>query len=148
MERNLSSSLTFFYKIIFPAFFTSVYLFTFYALVESEGMQEALPLLIPLIIVIPMFYFMFFHLKKVTLEKNYLYISNFRETIKVNIKNVKTVQENRFINPRILTIEFDHETQFGQKVKLLAPLRFFIFFTEPHPIVKEIQSIIEYYKKK
>jgi len=142
MKRRVSSATTFFLKFIFPTFFLIGFSGIVIDSIKTFGIYEALPFSIGLLIAIPFFYFFFFRIKEVEMDTTFFYISNFRENIKVKIKDVKSISENKFSNPRLITIEFNHNTEFGKKVVFMAPLKFFIIFTEAHPLVRELENIV------
>ena len=81
-------------------------------------------------------------LKKVYIEKDELVISNYFKTIRVPLKEVQDVKENRFISPRHAWIYFKTESEFGDKIMFMPPLRFLLLFA--HPTVEELQKMIMY----
>lgn len=81
-------------------------------------------------------------LKKVYIEKDELVISNYFKTIRLPLKEMQDVKENRFISPRHAWIYLKNESSFGNKIMFMPPLRFLLFFA--HPTVEELQKMIMY----
>ena len=71
------------------------------------------------------------------IDDNFIYINNFRKTIKVPIEEIKNINENIMISPRPVFIEFKNETEFGHKIMFIAYTEVFLLFSS-HPVIKEI----------
>jgi len=81
-------------------------------------------------------------LKKVYIEDGELVISNYLKTIRVPLREMQEVKENRFISPRHAWIHLKNESPFGDKIMFMPPLRFLLLFA--HPMVEELQKMIMY----
>lgn len=81
-------------------------------------------------------------LKRVELDQHSLYISNFQKEIVVPLAEVVEVKENRWIDPRPVTIRFRSHTDFGQSITFMPETVWFLFFS-PHPIVQELRSAVD-----
>src|SRR5262245_47691433 len=55
-------------------------------------------------------------LKRVEMDGENLYISNYMDEIVVPLTNVASVSESRMMNPRPITIKFHEPTEFGNRV--------------------------------
>jgi hypothetical protein len=78
-------------------------------------------------------------LKKVRMDQDSLYISNFRKEIVVPLSSIGSVTENRWINIHPITIHFRAPTEFGNKVTFMPTSRFFGFWSS-HPVVEELRG--------
>jgi hypothetical protein len=79
-------------------------------------------------------------LKKVRLDDETIYISNYVREIGVPLGLIEEVRENRWINIRPVTIQFRHSTEFGDKITFMPKTRVFWPWT-PNPIVAELQAL-------
>ena len=84
-------------------------------------------------------------LKRVCLDDKAIYISNYLKEIRVPLKNVIGVSENRWINIHPVTLTFRDETHFGLSVVFMPTVRF--SFLSSHPVVSEIRMAVEQAKK-
>jgi hypothetical protein len=80
-------------------------------------------------------------LKRVSLEGQVLYVSNYRQEIAVPLREISEITENRWINIHPVTIHFHHETEFGESVVFMPKVRWFAFLSS-HPIVAELRSLV------
>ena len=78
-------------------------------------------------------------LKKVRIDQEFLYISNYRKEITVPLNMVRLVTENRWINIHPVTIHFRAPTEFGEKVTFMPTARYGGFFRS-HPVVSELRK--------
>jgi len=76
-------------------------------------------------------------LKRVRIDREFLYVSNYRREISVSLSSIATVTENRWINIHPVTVHFRVPTEFGQKVTFMPTVR--LFGWSSHPVVKELQ---------
>ena len=79
-------------------------------------------------------------LKRVRLDGDTLYISNYMREIGVPLGLVELVSENRWINVRPVTIQFRQPTEFGDKITFIPKARPFGPWN-PNPIVAELQAL-------
>ena len=137
MKKRLSTSLTFFWKFVIPSVFFSFFGISFLMMVTkiSVGM---IFLVIPFLFCL-LIYFQLGKLKRVHIDDDFLYVNNFRQSIKIPLKEISGIYENIFFDPRIITVEFKNETEFGRSIKFAAYTRLFLFFTS-HPVINEIKS--------
>jgi hypothetical protein len=80
-------------------------------------------------------------LKRVRLDRDTLYISNFRQEIAVPLRDVDSVTENRWINIHPVTIVFRHTTELGDRITFMPPSRAFALWSS-HPVVEELRSAV------
>jgi hypothetical protein len=77
-------------------------------------------------------------LKRVEIDEQWLYVSNFLREIRVPLADIEEVTENRWINIRPITVEFRRETEFGSSIIFMPPRRW--KFWQPHPVVGELEA--------
>lgn len=80
-------------------------------------------------------------LKSVSIDEEFLYISNYFTEIKVHRSEISKVTENVFINTNPVWIHFKHDTEFGEYIMFMPKTRYFSFFSS-HPVVKELKRKI------
>jgi len=136
MKKRLSTSLTFFWKYIFSTIWLGGFVVATIIAVYYDG-PEGLVFLLGLAFSFVIIYYCFLRAKKVSIDDKYLYISNFKEEIKVPIQTISNVYENVIFNPRIISIEFSKTTKFGNRISFIGSMNFFLFFS-PHPSLIEI----------
>lgn len=141
MRKKISSKLTFLHKFIIPsiillaileAYFTDSYIF------DSFVLQKEI---IFIAITTGAYLFLWFHLrcKEVSIEGDFLYVSNFLKEIKIPLSEVGKVTEMFLMNPNPVTIHLKHETRFGKKIVFIPTYRMFSFFSS-HRIVEELKE--------
>ena len=87
------------------------------------------------------FYWSCMRLKRVRLRGDILLISNFETEIEVPLGDVERVSGSLLVNPELVWLRFRRSTEFGTKVVLMPPIRFFHGFTR-HPLVEELQEML------
>ena len=86
------------------------------------------------------FFFLGWSLKRVSIYGDKLYISNFRREIVVPLSEIVDVRGNVFLKPQRVTIYLRNPTEFGTKIKFIAPHRWFSFWSVD-PIVDELRTL-------
>lgn len=153
MERRLSSSLTLFYKAIFPLLWTVLFgLVAIRGMVTPESVDFShLPggatwgnrvfLFAVLLIGAALLFWHGRRLKSVRLVDNYLMVSNYFEEHKISIALIDEVMQNTLINSRPITIYFKQETPFGRKIVFIPAGVGRIFSFKPDKMVHEIRAL-------
>lgn len=137
-ELKLSTSLTFFWKYIFTGIWFVIFgKATIAAFLYSR--PEAFIMLIAFIFGSGLLYYAFMRAKFVSIDRTYLHVSDFRQTIKIPIKNIKHVSENIMFSPRPIFIDFHKETEFGYQIMFIGYNRFFLFLAS-HPALIELKQ--------
>lgn len=77
-------------------------------------------------------------LKRVRVDREFLYVSNFRREITVPLNAIEAVTENRWINIHPVTLRFRVPTEFGQSITFMPTARFFGWSS--HPVVQELRD--------
>ena len=145
-KRSISSMLTVFYKFILPflnMFFLIVIMLPVFQTenYKMENLLSNLPVFIIFGIIIIFVVYIYSRIKKVEIDANNLYISNFRETITVPLYNVDKITQNVLLNPEIVKVWLKNDTQFGNFITFCPTYRYFAFFSK-HPVVKELENKI------
>ena len=76
-------------------------------------------------------------LKRVRVDREFLYVSNYRREIAVPLSSIEAVAENRWINIHPVTLHFRAPTEFGQKITFMPTAR--LFGWRSHPVVEELR---------
>lgn len=77
-------------------------------------------------------------LKRVRIDREFLYVSNYRREVAVPLSMIEDVTENRWINIHPVTVRFRVPTEFGQTITFMPTARFFGWSS--HPVVKELRE--------
>ncbi len=80
-------------------------------------------------------------LKYVRMDDRTLYISNGLREITVPLRDVTDVRYSRWARTHMVTVEFAHQTEFGESIVFMPPYRPFGFWSV-HPVVAEIESAV------
>ena len=86
-------------------------------------------------------------LKRVRMDDEALYISNYLVEIRVPLQNVVDISENRWVNSHPVTLKFQGKTRFGSSIVFMPKMPWFALFRS-HPVVNEIGVAVYRLKKK
>lgn len=143
MKRELSSKQTFFLKIILPIIFAAMLMTVFAGIIFSSKKVELLPLIIlfPLIGLFGIFsmYLTVMRYKKVSVDYEFLYVSNYRKEIKIPVSNIADVTEIKWVRTRPITIHFKNDSEFGRKIVFMPKFNGFRMFAD-NPIIAELKE--------
>jgi hypothetical protein len=79
-------------------------------------------------------------LKKVSIDDQYLYVSNYLREIAIPFSAIGDVTYNWWLNSHPVTIYFKEPTEFGDKIVFMPRFRFFPFLG-PHPDVERLRRL-------
>jgi hypothetical protein len=79
-------------------------------------------------------------LKYVSVDDEFLYVSNYLREIAIPLSDIYDVTENRWINHNPITIQLKSPSEFGDKIVFMPKVRAFAFFTS-HPVVAELKQL-------
>lgn len=79
-------------------------------------------------------------LKEVSVDDDFLYVSNYLKEISIPLSNIYDVTENVWINIHPVTIHLSSPSEFGDKIIFMPKTRFFALFSS-HPVVKELKVL-------
>ena len=146
--EQLSSSWTYFYKVIFPRFWIGCFAIGTIALyVAAEfGDTEATEMrgifLFGLILGSAFIYWGLMRLKKVCLKNVSLIVSDFKEEIAVPLTSVERVSGSILISPELVWVHLRTPNKFGDKVIFMPKMRW-SFGVTPHPIVARLRQEVD-----
>jgi len=149
--RRLSSSLTFFYKFVFPTIWIAVFAAgtaSMFATPDAwHGNGDVREIrwgfLAATLLGGSLFWFACMRNKQVVLDldRKVFSISNYRRTIEVPIRDVESVSGSLLVNPELIWLRFRRPTEFGSKIVFMPRMRFFHGFTR-HPMVEELRALV------
>jgi hypothetical protein len=146
---ELSSSVTFIYKFVFPAIW--VVIAGFLAVVTVEGIRRtSFPdTLTSLLIVVPWLLAGIFLLRlaapilRVELRDGRLYASNYRREIEIQRADIVRVTQNVWVNVRPITLHLRSDTPFGKRIRFIPPGRVIFAFWKEDPLVEKLRELAE-----
>jgi hypothetical protein len=144
---ELSSSVTFIYKFVFPAIW--VVIAGFLAVVTVEGIRRTSPpdTLTSLLIVVPWLLAGIFLLRlaapilRVELREGRLYASNYRREIEIQRTDIVRVTQNVWVNVRPITLHLRGDTPFGKRIRFIPPGRVIFAFWKEDPLVEKLREL-------
>jgi hypothetical protein len=149
MRHTLSSGQTFVMKVVLPivwiaGFVTAtVLLFTASDLSDSNDIPPSLQLKWFLLAATMVggfcWYWWGIRLKRVDVDDQWLYVSNYLREIQVALRDIEEVSENRWVNIRPITVSFRRDTEFGPRIVFMPRVRWWGFW-QAHPAVRELED--------
>ena len=79
-------------------------------------------------------------LKRVRIDSNYIYVSNYVRELRVPMGQIRDVTENRLLNAHPITVSFRDSTEFGIRIRFMPKTRWFSFWSA-HPVVAELLEL-------
>ncbi len=145
MERQLSSSLTFFFKYILIFLWVCIFGLEVRFLFEQHD-HERFSYLWGWLFVTLIIYFFTCKLKAISIVSNNLIISNYFTEIQIPLKDISYIYEFRTVNCRPIKIVFNKTTIFGNSI-IFIPTGIICSLFKPHPIYVELEENIKLSKK-
>lgn len=146
--QRVSSNLTLFLKLFLPTmwivFFTTFGVMLFiideYKLPLLTSAYFKYPYLLVFFIFFALLYFTFIQLKRVEMDTEYYYVSNYMKTYRLLFDDIASVDKIK-LGPVIwVTYKLKAKGSFGKKITFLANTELYNMFMNDHP---EIAQIIE-----
>ena len=81
-------------------------------------------------------------LKFVSIDEDFLYVSDFRKEIQVPLAQIESVKENFWPRPKLITLTLDRPTEFGKEIVFVPPPLVFAALRS-HPLVEEIEGAVQ-----
>ena len=140
---RVSSSLTLFFKIFFPTFW-SVFFGSFLILILFFGEQlgyafTRIEVKAGFVVVFAGFFFLMYftvmRLKRIELTHESFYVTNYFRTYRYTFDSLADVRVTDFIVGKILTLEFNSKAAFGKKVFCILRGSVWESFLATHPEV-------------
>ena len=146
MPKRISSKLTFYSKFVSPILVVLwLPIFAYFlwnsnpSIVWSSG-TILFSIAVPLIAIsVAVFFGM--RLKKVSVDDDNLYVSDYRIEITIPIREIENISEFYLSEPRLVTITLRSPSEFGQKIKFIATYRLFGTLSS-HPVVDELWQLV------
>ena len=79
-------------------------------------------------------------LKEVSVDDNFLYVSNYLKEFAIPLSEICDVTENVWINIHPVTIHLKSPSEFGNKIVFMPKRRMFALFGS-HPVVSELKEL-------
>ncbi len=140
MIERLSSLQTFFCKFIFPPIWIGAFGLGVMNSRLGADPKAWPPLFVAWIVGSGFIYWSCIRLKKVSIDDQHLYVSNYFQEIAIPFSFIGDVTDNRWLNSHPVTIHFKGQTEFGDKIAFMPPVRF-IPFVSPHPVVARLKHL-------
>jgi hypothetical protein len=144
MQRTLSSAWTFIEKIVFPVVWIGGFGLGTGALYIGKGGAPPPPEMKKVflggwLLGSGFIYWFCVRLKRVRIDDEALYISNYLKEVRVPLRDIAEVSENRWVNIHPVTIEFRSDTEFGRSIMFMPQMRW-SFGWSSHPVVAELRE--------
>jgi hypothetical protein len=149
MRRTLSSAQTFLMKFVLPTVWlggfgaATVLLFTTGSVTDLDGFplsSEVRWLFLGVAVLGGLsLYWWCMRLKWVAVDEQWLYVSNYVREIRVPLRDIEDVSENRWVNIRPVTVWLRRETEFGTQIIFMPKTRWWGFW-RAHPVVDELEQ--------
>jgi hypothetical protein len=147
MMEKLSSSWTFFYKIVFPIIWISGFGIGTLTLWLGKFDQQPPPpiemkwlFLIAWLVGSGSILWFALRLKTVTLNGDRLIIKNYGQEDTIPLSSINGISGTRFINPKTIKLNLYPPCVFGEKVVFIPKTSFYNPFGQ-HPIVKQLKEL-------
>ena len=88
----------------------------------------------------PMIYTIYGRIKKVEIDQNHLYISDFRQSIQVPWSSIASVVETKWLNFRPIWVRFNQPTQFGSEI-VFIPYYERLIWGGSHPVAEDLRVL-------
>ena len=144
---QLSSSVTFIYKFVFPAIWIVIVgLLVFYNVRGARG-AGALGIATSLLIVVPWLFGVLFLLRfaapvlRVELRDGRLYASDYRREIEIPRGEITNVTQNVWVNVRPITLHLRNDTPFGKRIRFIPPGRVIFAFWKEDAVVEKLREL-------
>jgi hypothetical protein len=151
MNEKISSSMTLYYKALFPLLWITGFGFGTIALWLGKFNHPSQPpddmkLLFLFFWVIGSLFLLrdAVRLKVVSLDKDDLVIKNFVKVIRVPVRNINHISESRLIRPKTITLTVYPPNDFGEKITFIPKAKFQLTFNpfSEHPVVVKLRELM------
>jgi hypothetical protein len=152
MRRTISSTQTFFLKVVLPVLWLGVFVGSTVLMfagfpglrISADSPQPAgakWAMLIGSVVGSAAIYWFGVRLKRVELDRRALYVSNYLKEVAIPLRDVEEITENRWANTHPVTVRFRGDKGFGTRIVFMPKKRWF-GFSAPHPIVAELETAV------
>lgn len=148
--KELSSNWTFALKYLYPCIWFIGVPFIYVIIVGIDGLyptQVTGAIYLVWLLIGVLYTVSYYDIKKVALEKDFIYVSNYEKDVTINLDLVENVIEKKMaLGGRRITILFNKETEFGESISFIAQPPILSDPRLPHPVVNEIKVASDDYK--
>jgi len=85
-------------------------------------------------------WFFLLRLKEAWLEGNSLCVSNFHETERIPLAQIREVRTYKWLNPKLAKVLLDGDSRFGKSILFALPLQFVPLPWEDHPLAEGLRE--------
>ncbi len=142
MRTQVSSSLTIFWKYLIPVFslvmlLTFTFAITFSKITISNVSKTSFFILMMVITILwaVLFYLTIFKLKRVELDEEHAYVTNYFKWYRYTYNSIDKIVERDYVLFKVVTIHLKDKGYFGKKMFFLANHRKLNDFLQNHPNV-------------
>jgi len=146
--RVLSSGWTWFYKFIFPTIWIGGFGFgtlMMFLVPDSFSGDDVRVIrdefLTILVLGSALIYWSCIRVKRVSIDSDSVLISNYREVIRVPLRDVERVSGSILMHPELIWLHFRRPTRFGSRIVFIPPMRWFAL--NRHPLVRELNLLVD-----
>lgn len=131
-------------KFVFPAMWIPVFGFAvvmmFLGGIKSEDFLAKWAFLFVWLVGIAIICWSCVRLKDVSVDENFLYVSNYFKEVSIPLSEIYDVTENVWVNIHPVTIHLKSPSDFGDKIVFMPKHRVFAFFGS-HPVVNQLKKL-------
>ena len=150
MHEKLSSSLTFYHKVLLPALWvigfglgTLAIWFDFFD--QPSKPDEEIKLIFSAVWIVGSAIMLrdTYRLKTVIVDNDDLVVKDFTRVVRIPLRDINHISESRFFNPKTISITVNPPCEFGDKIVFIPRFTFhfsFILLRE-HPIVLKLRGL-------
>lgn len=141
-KRPISSATTLMWKYIFPGLWIPFMGVGGITAMAQSGVGPG-RFLFPLLWLVVSGYFIWFaaRLKVVSIDDDFIYVSQFRQEIQIPLANIVGVKQNWWTNPKLITLTLNQPSEFGTQI-VFVPTSLFLAAWRSHPIVDELERAV------
>ncbi len=88
-----------------------------------------------------LYLFIGIRLKKVVIDDFFLILSNYRKSIRISLKDIKSIKSTVLIAQEPVWIAFREPNEFGDKIVFMPKADFDRSPFSPHPIIEELEAL-------
>ena len=142
MKRQISSELTSFWKYLFPILWIPLIGF---GSIAAASLAKTKPGWILFVVgwIIASGYVIWFarRLKFVSIDEDFVYVSQFRKQVQIPLAHIEGVKETLSSRPKLITLTLTQPSEFGEQIVFLPRAQQWAA-GRSHPLVEEIQRAV------
>jgi hypothetical protein len=139
--KELSSGHTVIAKIVFPTLFYLSMTFAIISLIIEGQYIGALAAFFILLLFGTIIYLGLVRLKRVSVDSEFLYVSNYIKTVKIPLTDIQEVNETWIINIHPIWLTLRQRTEFGNTILFMPTFDITASFSD-HSVTKELKKLI------